>query len=169
MVLVGRIARTHGRRGHVIVNAETDFPEARFAVGQTLWLEQGGSVRPVTVAAMRMHQGRPVIAIAGVESMTDAEALAGLELRVPEASLAALEPGTYYEHDLRGCRVETVDGRVLGDIRALEGGGGATRLVIGTGRGEIQIPFVHEFCPVIDTAARRIVVDLPEGLIDVNA
>ena len=121
------------------------------------------------VAAMRMHQGRPVIALEGVASMNDAEELAGLELRVPEASLTALAPDTYYEHDLRGCRVETVDGRVLGEVRAIEGGGGATRLVIGAGRGEIQIPFVHEICVIIDVSGRRIVVDAPDGLVDVNA
>jgi len=169
MVLVGRIARPHGHRGQVIVNPDTDFPEDRFAPGQTLWLQQPGGARPVTVAAMRMQQARPVIAFEGVASMNEAEALAGLELRVPEASLAALAPDTYYEHDLRGCRVETVDGRALGEVRAVEGGGGATRLVIGAGRGEIQVPFVHEICVVIDVGGRRIVVDAPDGLIDVNA
>jgi 16S rRNA processing protein RimM len=169
MVLVGRIARPHGHRGYVIVNPETDFPEDRFAAGQTLWLQHPGGATPVTVAAMRMHQGRPVIAFEGVASMNDAEALAGLELRVPETSLAALGPGTYYEHDLRGCRVETVDGRALGEVRAVEGGGGATRLVLGAGRGEIQIPFVHEICVIIDVGGRRIVVDPPDGLLEVNA
>lgn len=169
MVLVGRIARTHGHRGQVIVNPETDFPENRFAVGETLWLEQDAAPRPITIVAMRMHQGRPVVAVDGVDSMTDAEALAGRELRVPESALAVLGSGRYYEHDLRGCRVETADGQVLGEVRTIEGGGGATRLVIGSGRGEIQIPFVHDFCVTIDVTGRRIVVKVPEGLIDLNA
>ena len=58
----------------------------------------------------RFHRGRPVIGIAGVETMNDAETLAGLELRVPVERLAALPSGTFYRHDLIGCRVETHDG-----------------------------------------------------------
>jgi 16S rRNA processing protein RimM len=63
----------------------------------------------------------------------------------------------------------TTSGRELGCVRTIEGGGGLSRLVIGQGRGEIQIPLAEAFCPVIDVAARRIVVDPPEGLLDVNA
>src|SRR6476619_7434469 len=111
MVLVGRIARPHGHRGQVIVNPSTDFPDERFAAGAVLHTMRDGRPGAVTVTAMRMQQGRPVLTLEGVDTMDQAETLAGVELRVPESALAALPEGTYYEHELIGCRLVTTDGR----------------------------------------------------------
>jgi 16S rRNA processing protein RimM len=169
MVLVGRIARPHGHRGQVIVDPATDFPEERFAAGAILHTLRDGRPGTVTIAAMRIHQGRPVLALEGIETMNEAELLAGLELRVPESELTALPEGTYYEHDLIGCRLVTTDGREVGTVRTIEGGGGMIRLIAGSGRGEIQVPLVHEICVAIDVVHKRIVIDPPEGLLDVNA
>ena len=169
MVLVGRIARPQGHRGQVIANPATDFPDERFAVGAVLHTMRDGHVTTLTVRAMRMHQGRPVLTFDGVETMSDAEELAGLELRIPESSLSPLPEGTYYEHDLVGCALVTTGGRLVGTVRAVEGGGGTSRLVAGSGRAEIQVPLVHEICVAIDIARKQIVIDPPEGLLDVNA
>ena len=170
LVLVGRIARTQGHRGEVIVNPETDFPETRFAAGAVLHVRREGQSSTMTVTAMRIHQGRPVLRLAGIDTMTEAEALAGLELRVPESELVTLPPGTYYEHELVGSDVVLADGQSIGRVRAVEGGGGGvSRLVIGSGRGEIQVPLVHAICVDIDVARKRIAIDPPEGLLDVNA
>ena len=169
MVLVGRIARTQGHRGQVIVDPATDFPDERFAPGAVLHTMRAGQPGTVTVSAMRMHQGRPVLTLEGVETMDVAEMLAGVELRVPEWALAPLPEGTYYEHDLIGCALVTTDGRQVGTVRTVEGGGGMIRLIAGAGRDEIQVPLVHEICVTIDVAQKRIVIDPPEGLLDVNA
>jgi len=99
-VLVGRVARTHGRRGEVIVNLETDFPDDRFASGATLWILRDGTATPIVIRGARMHQGRPVVAIEGVETMNDAEALHGVELRVPPEALHALIVATQPKQDL---------------------------------------------------------------------
>src|SRR5438132_8418323 len=80
MAVVGRIARAHGNRGQVIVNLETDFPEERFQAGGDLFIERGGHVERLRLASVRFQHDRPVIGIEGVESMDDAEALAGQEL-----------------------------------------------------------------------------------------
>src|SRR3954470_19808531 len=88
-ILVGVVARTHGNRGEVVVNPETDFPEERFKPGAQLMARgTDGSQSTLEVATMRMHQGRPVILFAGITSMNDAELLAGLELRVADDDLA---------------------------------------------------------------------------------
>jgi 16S rRNA processing protein RimM len=118
---------------------------------------------------MRMHQGRPVLGLAGVETMDDAEALAGLELRVPESELVELPEGTYFEHQLVGCTVVTAAGAEVGTVRAVEGGAGATRLAIGSGADEILVPLVHAICVRIDVGLKRIVIEPPDGLLDVNA
>ena len=72
MALVGWIARAHGIRGQVIVNPETDFPDERFQPGAELFIERGGRIESLTVTSARFHRERPVIGIAGVETMNDA-------------------------------------------------------------------------------------------------
>lgn len=169
MALVGRIVRAHGIRGQVIVNPETDFPDQRFQPGVELFIERGGKVETLTVTTARFHRGRVVIGIAGVETMDDAAALAGQDLRVPIDRLTALPPDTFYRHDLIGCQVDTRDGRAVGLVRDVEGTLTGSRLVVDGAGGDVLIPLVSAICTLVDPAAKRIVIDPPEGLIDVNA
>jgi 16S rRNA processing protein RimM len=168
MALVGRIARAHGIRGQVIVNLDTDFPETRFQPGAELFIERGGAVSALRLTTVRFQRDRPVIGIEGVTTMSDAEALAGCELRVPADRLAPLPAGTFYHHDLVGCRVETTDGRTVGIVSGVEGAITGSRLVIEGARGEILIPLVNNICPTIDVDAKRIVVEPPDGLLELN-
>src|SRR5215471_18034643 len=168
MALVGRIARAHGIRGQVIVNPETDFPDERFQAGAELFIQRGGAVEPITVTTVRFHRERPVIGIAGVETMNEAEALAGFELRVPVDRLVALPPDTFYRHDLVGCQVTTRSGRAVGLVRDVEGSIEGSRLVVDAPGGEVLIPLVAVICTEVDPASKRIVIDPPEGLLEVN-
>jgi 16S rRNA processing protein RimM len=168
MAVVGRIARAHGIRGQVIVNLETDFPGERFRPGAQLFVRRGDVVERLNVTSVRFQHDRPVIGVDGVDTMTDAEALAGLELRVPADQLLPLPDGTYYHHDLIGCRVETTDGKPIGVVSGVEGPLSGSRLVVDGGRGEILIPLASQICVEVDVTARRIVVAAPEGLLDLN-
>jgi 16S rRNA processing protein RimM len=168
MALVGRIARAHGIRGQVIVNVETDFPSERFRTGAELFVQRRGRVEPVRISSVRFQHERPVIGIEGVETMTDAEALAGLELRVPVEWLAPLPEGSFYHHDLVGCRVETAEGDSIGDVKEVETSQGGARLVVNGPAGEILIPLVAKICPTVDVRGKRIVVAAPEGLLELN-
>ena len=168
MAVVGRIARAHGIRGQVIVNLETDFPETRFRPGAELFTQRGGVLNAVRLTTVRFHRDRPVIGIEGVETMNDAQALAGCELRVPADQLAALPPGMFYRHDLVGCRVETRGGSGVGTVSAVEGDLAGSRLVVDGARGEILIPLATDICTTIDVGAKRIVIEPPEGLLDLN-
>jgi 16S rRNA processing protein RimM len=169
MALVGRIARPHGLRGQMILNLETDFPEERFQPGAELFIERAGRVERLTITSARFHHERPVVGLSGVETIDDAEALAGHELRVPVERLAALPPGTFYRHDLIGCRVETTSGAAVGVVTDVEGTMAGSRLVVDRGGNEVLIPLASDICPEIDPAGKRIVIDPPDGLLDVNA
>ena len=169
MALVGRIARAHGIRGQVIVNPETDFPDERFQPGAELFIERGGRIETLTVTTARFHRERPVIGIAGVETMSDADTLAGQELRVPIDRLAPLPADTFYRHDLIGCQVETSDGRTVGVVRDVEGTLNGSRLVVDGADGEVLIPLVAVICTRVEPEKKRIVIDPPEGLIEANA
>jgi 16S rRNA processing protein RimM len=168
MAVVGWIGRTHGLRGQVVVNPETDFLEDRFQPGAELFVERGGHVEPLTIASVRFHQQRPIVGFTGVDTIDAAQPLAGLELRVPADRLAALPAGTFYRHDLVGCRVETRAGAAVGTVREVEGTLAGSRLIVAAADGDVLIPLASEICPVIDPAAKRIVIDPPEGLLELN-
>ena len=169
MAVVGRIARAHGIRGQVIVNLETDFPETRFQPGAELFIERTGAVEALRLTTVRFHRERPIVGIDGVTTMNEAEALAGHELRVPADWLAPLPSGMFYRHDLIGCRVDTRDGRPIGTVTGVDGTLGGSRLVVDGSQGEILIPLAHEICTTIDVEGKRIVIDPPDGLLELNA
>lgn len=165
LLLVGRVARAHGIRGHVIVNPETDFMEERYRVGQRLLVGAAGHAREYEIEEARFHQGRPIVRFAGVGTMTEAEAFSGSELWLREAELDPLPAGTFYRHDLVGCEVRNKDGEVLGRVTAVEGSLDRSYLVVGE---DVMIPLVADICVAVDIAKRRVTVDPPEGLIDLN-
>lgn len=167
MVLVGRVARPQGIRGEVIIDPSTDFPEDRFAEGASVYVERDGAVAPLVVAAARMHAGRPVVRFQAFESMNDAETLRGRELRVPESELAELPENVWYHHQLLGSRVKTKDGQEVGTVTAISGPTERSILVIDGPGGNALVPLVAEFCTV-DVAAKVVVIDPPEGLLEVN-
>lgn len=168
MITVGRIVRPHGRRGEVVVESETDFGDERFKVGQTLYWQPLSAVEPVRVTASRPYDARWVVALEGVGTIDEAEAVRGRELRIPASALKPLEPGTYYTHDLVGCRVETTDGAAVGEVGGVQFGSGAPLLVVAGEEAEVLVPMAEHICRTIDVAGRRIVIDPPDGLLDLN-
>ena len=168
LVLVGRIARPHGLRGQVIVNPETDFVDDRFRPGATFWTRSTRGDEQLTVTSARVQGGRPVIALEGFSTIEDVERLAGLELRVPEEDLQPLETGTYYHHQLIGCAVETMDGERVGVVVRVDGGAAGSVLEVHGPRGEVLIPLAVEICVEVDVEAKRIRINPPDGLLDMN-
>jgi 16S rRNA processing protein RimM len=113
-----------------------------------------------------LHLGGLVFKFRGIDSITDAGRLSGAEVRVPLSQRTPLEPGEFFQSDLVGCEViEGSTGDSLGRVQAWEDSGGAGILAV---EGGLLIPFVRAICKTIDPAARRIVVELPEGLKGLN-
>jgi 16S rRNA processing protein RimM len=162
----------------VVVNPETDFVEERFEVGATLWVRSERGEEALTIGASRVQGGRAVVGFAGVERIEEAERLVGLELRVPEEALQPLGEHQYYQHQLVGCLVEvrgaettgaeTTGGAPIGEVIRVEGGISGSLLVVGGPRGEILVPFTRAICVDIDVAAKRIRIEPPEGLLELN-
>jgi 16S rRNA processing protein RimM len=168
MVLVGRIARPHGLRGHVIVTPETDFVEERFRAGAMLWTRSDRGSEVLTVSSARVQNGQPVIGFEGFATIEDVERLAGLDLRVPEDALQPLAEGVYYVHDLVGCVVETTSGDRVGEVSRVDGGGGASILTVAGPQGEVLVPLAADICVEVDIVGRRIRISPPEGLLELN-
>src|SRR6185436_13926266 len=112
------------------------------------------------------HQASLIFKFKGIDSISDAERLSGAEVRVPKSQRAALEPGEYFQSDLVGCQVvDRRTGQEYGRVCAWQDGGGSGLLELD---GGLLIPFVRAICVEIDPEARRIAVELPEGLKDLN-
>jgi 16S rRNA processing protein RimM len=165
-VVVGRIGRPHGVRGEVTVEVRTDDPDLRFAPGSVLLTDPAGR-GPLTIAGRRWHREVLLLTLDGVASREAAEALRNTELLVPVADLPPLEdPEDFYDHQLIGLTARLTDGAVLGSVVAVQHEG-ATQLVIERTDGdEVLIPFVTAIVPTVDLAAGHLVVDPPEGLLE---
>jgi 16S rRNA processing protein RimM len=151
-----------------VVQPETDFAADRFREGAELHWMRGGQPGTVRVAAGREFKGRWVVTLEGVDTMNDAETLRDLELRISADALHPLEPGAHYVHDLEGCEVTTASGTVIGRVERVQFGAGQPLLVVGGAEGEILVPLAETICRRIDSAAKRITVELPEGLLELN-
>lgn len=167
MITVGRVARPQGHRGEVVVAAETDIADERFKPGAIVHVNRDGQVTPLRIRSSREHDGRWVVGFDGVADMNGAEAMRNQELRIPAELLRPLGAGEFFEHDLVGCVVQTLDGRRIGTVERIERGAGVPVLVV-MGRSEVMVPMVDSICRRVDVAGRVIVIDPPEGLVELN-
>jgi len=168
-ITVARVVRAQGRRGEVIAELHTDFPE-RFAERTRLSaLAPDGSRRELRLEGFWPHKGRVVLKFAGVESISDAEALAGVELQIPAAERAPLPEGAAYVSDLVGASVYDA-GRLVGTIGDVQSGAGEARLlVVKAGARELLIPFAAEYVKSFDAAGKRLEMALPPGMLELDA
>ena len=173
-VAVARILRPQGRHGEVIAEILTDFPE-KFSERKGLWLAPpDGSARyQATLEEHWFHKGQVVLKFSGVNSISDAELLAGALVEIPFGARSELEPGAVYVSDLVGCRVIDVAGgqrNEIGAVRDVQRGIGAAPLLLVTSEGkEFEIPFAEQFIVRLDAAAKLLEMNLPQGLLEVNA
>ena len=113
-----------------------------------------------------MHGDELILKFAGVDTISDAEKLAGAEVAIPFEQRAVLGEDEYYESDLIGCEVLDAAGRPLGRVTEFEETGGAPLLHVGD---DLLIPFAKSICTSIDPPNKRIIVNLPDGLLTLNA
>jgi 16S rRNA processing protein RimM len=171
-VTLARILRPRGLRGEVVAEILTDFPD-RLTNLSEVWLADGlTSPRHVRIKRCWLSPGRggqAVFHFGGVDTVEAAESLRGMEVQVPIEQRALLGAGNYYVSDLVGCEVwEAGALAALGSVREVEFPGGVPLLAIDTEKGEVLVPLAAEFCVQIDVKAKRILVTLPEGLLDLN-
>ncbi len=137
-------------------------------------LALNGSRRELQVEEHWFHKGGVVLKFVGVESISDAEQLAGLELQVPFEQRAELEAGANYVSDVVGCEVWIKDAQqLLGTVSEVQFGAGEAPLLVvrakaGAGQ-EILVPYAEEFLKSADFQQRRIEMELPEGLLALDS
>ena len=195
-VWLARIRKPQGRKGEVLAELLTDFPD-KFKERKRVWLLKAddaastaaaveaapggaaaneaalGVLREAEIADFFLHKGGVVLRFAGVGSIPEAEALRGLVVAVPLAERVELAEDEVYVGDLIGCLLVDVGvepSRTIGVIEDVERDAGPVALLVvaGDGGGEILVPFAKEYLRLIDFAGRRVEMALPEGLIEVQ-
>lgn len=169
LVSIGRVARPQGRRGEVVINPMTDFPERFDELERVFLREDEGEVQELRLEASRQHLGRPVLKFEGISDISGAEQLSGKELRIPESELRPLPEGTYYHFQVVGCEVWDRDSGYLGRVENVMSTGGTDVLVVCGDAGELLIPLCADICRRIAPEERRIDIEAPDGLISINA
>jgi 16S rRNA processing protein RimM len=165
-LVVGRIAKAHGVAGEVSVDVRTDNPDERFAIGATLDTEPAES-GPLTVERTRWHAGRLLVGFRSVSDRSAAEELRGTMLVVDSTTSGETgDDDDFWDHDLIGLVAETADGTSLGPVTDVLHPPGSDLLSIDVAGQDVLVPFVAAIVPMVDLAGRRIVVDPPEGLLD---
>jgi 16S rRNA processing protein RimM len=168
-ITLARVLKTQGRRGEVAVEWHTSVA-GRFQPGMQLSaLGKDGARREVQVEEVWPHRELLVLKFAGVNSISEAETLLGCELQVPLEQRARLERGWNYVSDLVGCTVFDGD-REIGRLRDLQFGAGEAPLLVIDAQGrEVEIPYAEAYLAGVDLERRQIRMQLPEGMLEVNA
>jgi 16S rRNA processing protein RimM len=165
-VTVAVLGKTRGTRGEIAAVPLSGKPDRFRNLREVLLYSASGALQPVEVESSWFHDRALILKFRGIDSISDAEPLSGAEVRVPRSERVPLDPGEFFQSDLIGC--EVVDRRTgdsLGSVSAWRDAGGSGLLELDNG---LLIPFARAICVEIDPARRRIGVELPEGLKDVN-
>jgi len=166
LVGIGRILRSQGNQGQVKLKFHhRTRPELSC---RTVYLAKGGEVEEYAVESLEIDRNSVFLKLEGVETLAQADALAGRDVFVREDCFRPLERGRYYDFQLIGCRVVTREGAEIGRVTGIAPAGEATLLVVAGPGGERDIPFIEEICVRVDPANKLIVIDPPEGLLDLN-
>jgi 16S rRNA processing protein RimM len=180
-VWLARIRKSQGRKGEVLAEILTDFPE-KFAERKRVWLlnaagQSGESAREIEIASHWLHKngttGDIVLHFASINSITEAEALRGLIVAIPRAERALLDEDGVYVGDLIGCSlvdVASAPEKPVGKIEDVDRDAGPVALLVvrGEASDEILIPFAKSYLRSIDLEGKRVEMALPEGLVEVQ-
>ena len=175
-IVIATLIRPQGRRGELLADILTDFPE-RFAERKRLFLFKPGSEVPIREVALEehwLHKDRVVLKFAGVDSITGAEALRGLDVAIPREERAPLDEDSVYIADLIGCRlIDVSDGsRDAGEIIDVDRETAGTPLLVvrqADRKDELLVPFAKAWLRQIDLTHKRMEMALPQGLLEINA
>jgi len=186
-IVLAHLLRPQGRKGELLAELFTDFPE-RFEVQTRVFLAPTGfdgdevEARLAEVVSFWLpvgkNEGRIVLHFAGVDTISDAESIAGQDVIVPREERLPLDVESVYISELIGCTVYdgTMSIGVVEDVQFATTADGARRLtdaapllaVTSRAGDEVLIPFAKAFLVSVDTEAKRIEMKLPEGLVEIN-
>lgn len=165
-VPLGEIATTHGLDGRLKVNP-FNFDTALLVAGRRVFLDLGDAHAELELEAdARPLKNQFLIKLRGIDGIDEAQRWVGATLSVNESALEPLDPGQYYHYQVIGFEVFRKDGARIGVIASVLTTAGNDILVVKEAEKEFLIPAVREIVEKVDFGTRRVVIDPPEGLLD---
>jgi 16S rRNA processing protein RimM len=167
LIVVARIVKVRGLRGEVAADLLTDFPERFEGLEALIAIAPDGSRRSLAIEECWFHGDRAVLKFPGYDSIDEARELVGLQLAVPADQRIELPQDQFYEWELVGCRVETIEEKLIGHVRDIMRTGGVEILVVSDDAGrEYLVPMASDICVRVDIEQKLIQIDPPEGLLE---
>lgn len=167
LIIVARAVRARGLKGEIVADVLTDFPERFNDISRLIGIGPTGDRKRLELENHWFQKERVVLKFAGCDNIETAETLIGYELGVPETERVKLTKDEFYDWELEGCAVEMDQGRAIGKVREVMRTGGVELLVVEDGAGrEHLIPMAQSIVVSVDIARRKIVIDPPEGLLE---
>jgi 16S rRNA processing protein RimM len=163
-LVVGRIGRAHGVLGEATIDVQTDDPDLRFKVGSKLTLDSGQELK---IKSSRWHNQILLLGFEGVDDRNQIEALRD-QLISSQVDLSALAPGEYHYQQLIGCQVYLQNNDLVGQVSEVVKLPGQDLLSVDKNGSQVLIPMVKQIIISIDVLTKKIVVNPPEGLLDVT-
>ena len=166
LVVIARAVRTHGLKGEIVAELLTDFPERFEELEELILVSPSGERKLIQLENYRFQKDRVVLKLAGCDDVDSAKQLVGYDFAVEEADRVPLEEDEFYDWELEGCTVKVGD-KSIGQVQSVLKTGGAEILVVADDSGKEQlVPLAAEIVINVDTAARVILIDPPEGLLE---
>lgn len=167
-LLVGKTTKPHGLRGEVKIYCFSGQPE-NFLEYKELTLRdlKGRLTGPIAITASRVQGKSAVVKFATIADRTAAEEIEGYEVLLLKEHLPKAKPGEYYWHQYEGKQLVDKDGALIGTVKELFNSGAQDILVVDTNNDDVLIPVIDDF--IVEETNDKIVVDLPPGLLEINA
>jgi len=166
LVVIARAVRARGLKGEIVAELLTDFPERFEELKELVLLSPSGERKAGHLESYWFQNDRVILKLAGYDDIETAKALVGFEFAVPESERVSLPSDHYYDWELKGCEVKAGE-TIIGKVESVLKTGGTEILVIADEHGKEQlIPFADSIVVEIDIEGKTIVVDPPEGLLD---
>lgn len=166
LVIIARAVRPRGLKGEVVAELLTDFPDRFQDVEELVLVSPNGERQAGRLEDFWFQNDRVVVKLAGYDDVETAKELVGFELAVPESERVPLPEDHYYDWELEGCAVKVGDESIGKVASVLRTGGAEILVIVDEGGKERLIPFADSIVVEIDTDGKTIVVDPPEGLLD---
>ena len=167
LIVIAHTVKTRGLRGEVVADLLTDFPDRFENLKSLIAVSAGGLHRSLQIEEQWLHGNRLVLKFAGFNSIDEAKELVGCDLAVPADDRVELPKDSFYEWELVGCRVETIDGKQVGSVKEIMRTGGVEILtVVDDGGRDRLIPMASDIVVEIDKEKKLIRIDPPEGLLE---
>lgn len=167
LITVARATKTRGLKGELVADLLTDFPGRFETISRVFGLSPKGERLELEIEDHWFQNDRVVLKFSGYDDIDAAKALVGFSFALPEEERVELPSDEFYDWELEGCSVETNAGALVGNVSRILRTGGVELLVVeAEGQQEHLIPMAESIVVSIDKASKRILIDPPEGLLD---